>query len=859
MRQLPTGSVTFLFTDVEGSTRLLYELGGAYAGALADHRRALREVFAAHGGVEVDTQGDAFFVAFGRAADALAAAAAGQAALVRGPIRVRMGLHTGEPIVTEEGYVGLDVHRASRIAAAGHGGQVVVSRTTRELVAEELRELGEHRLKDFSEPVALFQLGDGFFPPLKTISNTNLPRPASSFVGREREVADVVAQLRDRTRLLTLTGPGGSGKTRLAVEAAGELVPEFKAGVFWIALAAIRDPALVAGAVARTIGAREALADHIADRDLLLVLDNLEQVIEAAPELATLVEACPNLRLLVTSRERLRVRGEVEYSVEPLAAPDAVALFCARARTEPDPTVADLCSALDNLPLALELAAARSTLLSSAQILERLSERLDLFKGGRDADPRQRTLRATIEWSYDLLDVEELRLFARLAVFRHDCSLEAAEAVAAARFDTLQSLVDKGLVRQTAERFWMLETIREFAAERFRESGELAETCAAHAEHFRVFADDIGAELGAAYASETLARVEQDLENIRDAFRWNTNRGRIEAALTIFVSLEQFWSARGCPEDFLASVDSAVGSDGTSIDKELRAKALWVAGFQAARAREFARPERLLRKSVELFRELGKGYETVRGLGELAVIEQEQGREEDAKELAEQALGLARDLDDARAVSAASTCLATIAYWRDDFARAADLYEEALFVDRQARARLGPIASNLYNVGLCARALEDWDRAGTALRESLEVATQSGHAVLIGNAATGLGYVALARGELGAARSWMRQGLEVLAEVANAAWTASAFNLAAALSVAAGDDSFAGQLWGASDALIGDASLLEVPDARVRDKFQAEARYRLGEQEFAAMVTTGARLAVAEAVQVVMAVATESR
>src|SRR6266550_7315337 len=225
MRDLPSSTVTFLFTDIEGSTRLLQELGDAYAVALDAHRRALRSAFAAHGGVEVDAQGDAFFVAFARAGDAVAAARDGQAALGAGPIRVRMGLHTGEAVVTEEGYVGLDVHRGARIAAVGHGGQVLVSQTTRELVPDDLRELGEHRLKDFSKPIALFQLGNDSFPPLKTISNTNLPHPASSFVGRGREIEDVVAQLRNGTRLLTLTGPGGSGKTRLAVEAAGELVP----------------------------------------------------------------------------------------------------------------------------------------------------------------------------------------------------------------------------------------------------------------------------------------------------------------------------------------------------------------------------------------------------------------------------------------------------------------------------------------------------------------------------------------------------------------------------------------------------------------------------------------------------------
>ncbi len=465
VRALPSGTVTLLFTDVEGSTRLLGELGAeAYAAALFDHRRVLRACFEGRGGVEVDTQGDAFFFAFPSAPDAVAAAQEAQRKLAGGAIGVRIGLHTGTPHVTDEGYVGEDVHLGARIAAAGHGGQVLVSAATRALVDAETLDLGEHRLKDFEQPVAIFQLGHERFPPLKTISNTNLPRPASSFVGREREVA-ALAGLLDDARLVTLTGPGGSGKTRLAIETAADLAGRFRHGVFWVGLATVRDPDLVVPAIAQTLGARDGLASHVGEREMLLLLDNLEQAIDAAPALAALVEACPNLTLLVTSRELLRVRGEVEYPVPPLADPDAFDLFCARSRLDPDGTISELCRRLDNLPLAVELAAARTSVLSPAQILDRLGQRLDLLTGGRDADPRQRTLRATIAWSYDLLTPDEQALFRRLAVFAGGCTLEAAEAVAGADLDTLQSLVDKSLVRRTEDRFWMLETIREFAVE----------------------------------------------------------------------------------------------------------------------------------------------------------------------------------------------------------------------------------------------------------------------------------------------------------------------------------------------------------------------------------------------------------
>src|SRR3989441_8361734 len=281
-RDLPSGTVTFLFTDIEGSTKLLRELGAeTYAEALLEHRRVLREAFARHGGVEVDTQGDAFFVAFPTGPGALEAAAEAQEPLAQGPIRVRMGLHTGTPHLAEEGYVGHDVHKGARIAAAGHGGQVLLSKEAREFSHAPVTDLGEHRLKDFEGPVWIFQLGSDHFPPLKTISNTNLPRPASSFVGRAREVEEVASLLKDGARLLTLTGPGGTGKTRLAIEAASELVPEFKAGVFWVGLAPLRDPALVTETVAQTLGAKDGLAEHISERELLLLLDNLEQVVEA--------------------------------------------------------------------------------------------------------------------------------------------------------------------------------------------------------------------------------------------------------------------------------------------------------------------------------------------------------------------------------------------------------------------------------------------------------------------------------------------------------------------------------------------------------------------------------------------------
>jgi predicted ATPase len=601
---IPTGTVTFLFTDVEGSTKLLHELGpAAYADALAEHRRILREAFRAHGGVEVDTQGDAFFVAFPTADGALAAARSAREDLAAGPIRVRMGIHTGAPHVAEEGYVGPDVHRAARIAAAGHGGQVLVSAATAAVVGTPgLRDLGEHRLKDFAEAVSIYQFGDERFPPLRTISNTNLPRPASSFIGRETEVAEVATLLQDGARLLTLTGPGGSGKTRLAIEAAASLVPEFKAGIFWVGLAPLRDPALVSETIGQTLGAKDGLADHIGEREMLLLVDNLEQVIAAAPDLATLVETCPNLRLLVTSRELLGVRGEVEYPVLPLADPEAVDLFCARAGADADDAVRRLCRALDNLPLALELAAARASVLTPAQILERLFGRLDLLKGGRDADPRQQTLRATIDWSFELLIPHEQRLFARLAVFAGGSTLESAEAVAEADLDTLQSLVEKSLLRHTADRFWMLETIREFATERLEASGVADVVRQRHAEHFLDLAEEAEPYVRGQNPEDWLERLEREHDNLRAALDWLQATANAVLALRLAGAVDEFWCARNHVPEGRRSLESALRLDEHST--LFRAKALVGAAHMARDIGDPAAARVWADEGLALYREL---------------------------------------------------------------------------------------------------------------------------------------------------------------------------------------------------------------------------------------------------------------
>ena len=550
-RDLPSGTVTFLFTDVEGSTRLLHELGAeGYAEALAEHRRLIREACTTHDGVEVDTQGDAFFFAFPTAPGALEAAGELTDALAAAQVHVRVGLHTGTPLVTEEGYVGGDVHRAARIAAAGHGGQVLVSSSTAQLVECELTDLGDHRLKDLSAPERIYQLGGGDFPALNSLYRTNLPVPATPFLGRERELAEVVGLLQPyEARLLTLTGPGGTGKTRLALQAAAESSDSFRDGIWWVPLAPLRDPALVLETAAQVVGSKNGLAEHIQDKSMLLLFDNFEQVVEAAPDLASLLAACPSLEVLVTSREPLHISGEQEYSVPPLVHEEGVGFFMARARTvrpnfAPDEAVSEICRCLDDLPLALELAAARVKALSTAQILERLEQRLPLLTGGaRDRPERQRTLKATIEWSYELLSDEEQRLFCRLAVFRGGCTLEGAEDVASADLDVLQSLVDKSLLRHSNERYWMLETIREYAGERLGEGDEEATVRARHLDHFLALAERAYEERIAS-VSAWFPILDAELDNTRAALDWAAITG-LSAETQLAGAVAHYWWLRG--------------------------------------------------------------------------------------------------------------------------------------------------------------------------------------------------------------------------------------------------------------------------------------------------------------------------
>jgi predicted ATPase/class 3 adenylate cyclase len=812
-RELPSGTVTFLFTDVEGSTRLLRDLGAeGYAEALAEHRRVIREASARHDGIEVDTQGDAFFFAFPTAPGALAAAGEVTEALASGPIQVRVGLHTGTPLLTDEGYVGADVHRAARIAASGHGGQILVSSSTAQLVELELTDLGAHRLKDLGAPERVYQLGDGEFPALKSLYRTNLPVPTTPFLGRERELQEVVELLsRDEARLLTLTGPGGTGKTRLAAQAAGLASDSYPDGVWWVPLAPLRDPTLVLETAAQVVGSNNGLAEHISDKSMLCLFDNFEQVVEAAPEIALLLSSCPNLDLLVTSREPLHISGEQEYPVPPLVHEEGVGFFLARARAvkpdfAPDEAVSEICARLDDLPLALELAAARVKALSSAQILERLEQRLPLLTGGaRDLPERQRTLYATIEWSYDLLDEDEQRLFARLSVFRGGCTLEAAEEVAEADLDVLQSLVDKSLVRHTDERYWMLETIREYASERLEEAGEADELRRRHTEHFLALA-----EKAEPYVEKNpdawLGRLEAEHDNFRAALDRPEASGESQLALRLAGALAPFWEMSHLTEGG-HRLESLLTTDEHPT---------------AARAKALAGAALMARQS-----------------GDAAT----------ARLRAEEALTLHRELGDAWGTADSGVMLGLAVGDEGDFSRARQLYDDSATLFRDA----GDEDNALFATRLLAYAYEelgDGKRAHALQDETLGRARALGNKQIEGQTLTDLAARALKQGRARDAVSIMKDVLRIDRDRGvplQTAFDLSRFARALALAGGAGAD--AARLLSSAEALRVEIGAGSPPFfAKVKDEAHTAIRAQLDDAAFAEAWEEGQALTADEAI-----------
>jgi predicted ATPase/class 3 adenylate cyclase len=820
MAELPRGTVTLLFTDIEGSTRLLQELGDdLYVRALEDHRRLLREAFTARDGVEVEMQGDAFHFAFPDALGAVLGAAEAQRALIEhpwesSPIRVRIGIHTGIPLVSGHLYAGLDVHRASRVMSAGHGGQILLSETTHALVESNLppglsaRDLGEHRLKDLSAPQRLYQLGDGEFPPLASLYRTNLPVPATPFLGRERELREVSALLaQDGVRLLTLTGVGGTGKTRLAAQAAAEVSELFPDGVFWIGLASLRDPELVTATIAQVLGTNEDLASHIGAKRLLLLLDNFEHVIEASIELAALLSACPEVSLLVTSREALHISAEREYAVLPLREADAILLFRERAQAigiavTHDSEVPEICRRLDHLPLAIELAAARVKVLTPPALLERLEPRLPLLTGGaRDTPERQRTLRATIDWSYALLTPEEQRLFARLAVFAGGCTMEAAEEICDAELETLQSLVDKSLLRRTDERFWMLETIREFAAERLEEADDGDAVPRKHASWFAELAHRAASSSRTERTDVWLPRLDDEHDNLRATLEWALAAGEDALGSTLAVDLSDFWVTHGHLSEGRRWLE--LWLDRGTLTPERRIQVLHEASSIAVRQGDDERAASLGSAFLEATTEAGDDRGVVQALAKLAWTAVRQGDFERAAELQEEAITRARHAGDRRALLVALTSLGLFELRRGRVDAARSAFVESLELAREAAEKSGARATAVFNLGL----------------------------------------VEVVAGSHRAAARWLAEALALYGDLGDLEGIGYCLSATASIAVAVGDHASGARLLGASGALLeGVDALLEPVEESLRGQAEGAARAALSTTDFARLFAEGAGL-----------------
>ncbi len=798
MAELPTGTVTFLFTDIEGSTRLLQELGDAYPAVRDRHAEIVRLAVAEGEGVEVSTEGDSFFVVFTTPGGAVRAAVAAQRELAAEdwsgpPVPVRMGVHTGEGVLGGDNYLGLDVNRAARIAAAAHGGQIILSGATRGLVEDALpegvtlRDLGDHRLKDLDHPIHLYDLvvegiASDFQPPRSLDARpNNLPEQLTSFVGREEEISEI-CRLLERSRLLTLTGAGGTGKTRLALQVASETLTRYRDGAFFADLSTVTDPALVPSSLAKALGVPEepgrpiveALQAYLRDRELLLVADNFEQVTEAAPMIEELLTSAPKLKVLATSREVLSLRGEQEYAVPPLEPPDpaqlpdvltlgrftAVRLFTERAiavqpsfrvTEENAPAVAQITARLDGLPLAIELAATRTKVLTPQQILPRLEQSLSILtSGARTLPERQRTLRGAIAWSYDLLEGTERDLFARLAVFFGGWTLEAAETVTEPgelgvdALDGLTSLVDRSLIRRTDPnghpRFVMLETIREFALEQLEAGADAEAVRRRHGQHFLDLALEAEPHLTADDQVEWLDRCEVEHPNLRAALRWAIEEGEADRAQEAAGALWRFWQQRGHLAEgqrWFEEILALPSGQGSTV---ARAKALIGAAGIAWWQKDRESAKAFYEQALPIERELGDPGRIAEALYNLAFAVAGEDVEAAARML-DEALGLFRSAGDERGTAQVLAMLVIRDAQADRWEAVLAKLEEAVAIWRKLGDRLHLAFDSIWLAFAHGR-LGHREAARAAALESLDLFLEADNQTGVGIALVDLAFLA---------------------------------------------------------------------------------------------------------------------
>jgi predicted ATPase/class 3 adenylate cyclase/Tfp pilus assembly protein PilF len=880
----PTGTVTILFTDIEGSTKLWEKNAPAMQAALARHDELLRWAIEERCGYVFKTVGDAFCAAFPTAPDALEAALSAQRTLFAdewpqtGPLRVRVALHTGAAEERDGDYFGPPVNRVARLLSAAHGGQVLLSLPAQELVRDQLpagtslRDLGEYRLKDLFRPERVFQLlAPGLpveFPPLRTLDayRNNLPLQPTPLIGREKEVAQVCTLLRhEETRLLTLTGPGGTGKTRLALQAAADFLDDFPDGTFFVPLATLSESELFFSALAETLGVKEtgeqsldeSLKDYLSERRLLLLLDNFEQVLGAASAVTELLAAAQGLKVLATSRAPLGLYGEHEFPVPPLTLPDlrhppslerltqyeAVELFVERAQAvKPDfkvtnesaPAVAEICVRLDGLPLAIELAAARIKMLPPKAMLQRLSSRLKLLTGGaRDLPERQRTLRATIEWSHALLDEGEQLLFGRLAVFSGGRALEAIEAICDAEgdlpveaFEGVSSLLDKSLLGQEEgpggePRFVMLETVHEFAREKLLGSGEAEQIKRVHAQYFLTLAEEAHPELLGANQLQWLEKLEAEHDNMRAALTWALERNEAEVALRMGGALWWFWSVRGYYSEGRRWLEEGQAMEGRG-SPESRAMALAGAGALASQQGDLDRAQEACEEGLELLEHQAREASEAKlcllaGLGWVALQREEHGQ---ATELFEEGLALSREMSDTWWLASSLLDLALVSNSRGDSEKATELYEESMDLFRE-RGDKQNLAFCLNNLGMVAYSQGDLGRATQLTEEGVVLFRELGARGDVALGLYNLGWVALHQDDLGRAADLYGESLSLSWETGLNPLVQMALEGFACVAGAKGEAQRAARLWGAAQALhetkgnLRDTDFLAEADARI--------------------------------------------
>lgn len=851
MDGLPSGTVTFLFSDVEGSTRLLERHGAAMGAALARHHALFEETVERHGGAIFETVGDAVYAAFATAPAGAAAALDAHRALATeewgpvGRIAVRIALHSGTVELRGKHYFGPVLFRAARLQALGYGEQTLLSAATARLAADalplgaSLRDLGTHRLRDLGEPEHVYQLVHADlradFPPPKSLDARphNLPIQLSSFIGREAELAEIGQILRAH-RLVTLLGPGGIGKTRLALQVGAEVLDAYPDGVFFVDLAPVRDPELLPGIIAATVGLRQepgqpigtTLREHLAGKSMLLVLDNLEQLLPpAAQTVADLLSGAGDLRILATSRAPLGIRGERVYAVSSLASgdprrpndepPAAVALFVERARDiRPDvvvdeqtgPLIAGICTRLDGMPLAIELAAARLRLFGLQDLSERLEQRLPLLTGGaRDLAERHRTLRAAIAWSEELLSEAERRLFARLGVFVGGWTLEAAEVVCAERLegDVLEGLgrlVDHSLVRAAEgiagqSRFSMLETVREYAAERLEAGGEAKTMHDAHAEYFVSLAERARAEIDGPNQQLWYRRLDQDVENLRAALKTADRGGSGELVLRYGAALYPHWASRGLLQDWRSWADRARGRLEGAAPPLIEANPLHAIAFLLVVDGDLTTAETMYRQAAMARRDAGDLRGAANSLNNLGTIHLDRGDFTVAEKVFRECLELQPG------AAAPTVNLGECALELGQHAEALQLFTEALRIFREA----GDEESEVYALGSLGRlalAQSDFDRSRQLIAEARQLAEQHGDIAAGPRIDLFEASLLMRTGRVSASCVLALAGLDYLHELGFKREIATALDIAAEAALRCDEPAAAGRLWGAEESLL---------------------------------------------------------